>query len=301
MAPLTLQTSSADVEHFPMRAAAAAAAAPVNKVATPPVIEPLPPAAPLPVISVASVSPVIVLAPVETVTSFKKSLKLSSNKNIIDPVVLGIELEEPLYVGAPHSTQKSIETAAAQKLEGQLDALYKTCCGRSRGWTKVGLEAMLKPRCASGGDLKELDRAKKVFIWSLATQDKPLSAFLDFVCAARRIRCVIMNSEKKTAHLYPAADRLDDDGKALTYPMYFVDDGGHKVNGLSGAADLLEFVEKERWTLLPPESVVHTLSGLKLDELESVGLKLGMTAVEGKKCERITAIASFKTRARLLS
>ena len=297
MAPLTLQTSSLDVEHFPMRAALTPTSASVNKVAALPTIEPPLPAHVSMVSSVAAVPPPP--APVITATTFKKSLKLSSNKNIIDPVVLGIELEEPLYVGAPHSTQKSIETAAAQKLEGQLDTLYKNCCGRSRGWTKVGIEAMLKPRCASGGDLKELDRAKKAFIWSLATDDKPLSAFLDFVCAARRIRCVIMNSEKKTAHLYPAADRLDDDGKALSYPMYFVDDSGHKINGLSGAAELLEFIEKMGWTLLPPESVVHTLSGLKLDELESVGLKLGMTVVEGKKCERITAIASFKTMKRL--
>ena len=108
-----------------------------------------------------------------------------------------------------------------------------------------------------------------------------------------------MNTEKKTAHLYPAADRLDDDGKAGDYPIYFVDDGGHKLSGLRSASDLLEFVEKEGWTLLPPESVTHTLSGLKLDELESVGKKLGMPEVEGKKTERVTAIASFKTRARL--
>jgi hypothetical protein len=44
---------------------------------------------------------------------------------------------------------------------------------------------------------------------------------------------------------------------------------------------------------------MHSLSGLKLDELESVGKKLGMAAVEGNKAARVIAIAEFKTRARL--
>jgi hypothetical protein len=58
-------------------------------------------------------------------------------------------------------------------------------------------------------------------------------------------------------------------------------------------------VDREGWTLAPPASVTHSLSGLTLEELESVGRKLGMASVEGKKADRVTAIASFKTRARL--
>jgi hypothetical protein len=301
---LQFQTSCREVEHFPFNKAETIKAS----------VLPLPPSPPSP-LTVAPSAPVVqklVLdAPMAPVAPAKnsvsndyapsKKLKIITTKSSIDPVVLGIEYTEPLYVGAPHSTQKRIETEAAAKLEGQLDALYKSVCGRSRGWTKVGLESMLKPRCASGGDLKELDRAKKGFLWALATEDKALSAFLDFVCCAKQIRCVIMNTEKKTAHLYPAADRLDDDGKTIDYPIYFVDAMGHKLNGLRSAEELIQYVDGESWTLLPPASVTHSLSGLSLDELESVGLKLGMSAVTGKKAERIVAVAAYKTRGRLLT
>lgn len=227
--------------------------------------------------------------------------KITTSKTSIDPICLGIEVVEPLYIGAPRASQKAIEINTAQKLETQLSDLYKSACGRSRGWTKVGLESMLKPRCASGGDLKELDRAKKGFIWCLATEDKLLSAFLDFICCAKRIRCVIMNNEKKTAHLYPAADSLDDDGKTVDYPIYFVDTHGHKINGLHNAEDLLTYVERQGWVLQPPTSVTHSLSGLTLDELTSVSNKLGMRALSGKKADMVAAIAAFKTRLRLTS
>jgi hypothetical protein len=230
------------------------------------------------------------------------SKKPHVSKQVIDPVVLGIEITEPLYNGAPYASRHRMEMEAAQKLETQLDTLYKTCSGRSRGWTKVGLEGMIKPRCASGGDLKELDRAKKPFLWVAATEDKAMSAFLDFVCCARRIRCVVFDEEKRTAHLYPAADQVDEDtGIAdATTPIYFVKNTGHLMYGLHNSSDLLTFVDKEKWILQPPASLTHSLSGLKLDELESVGKRLGMDKVEGNKAERVKAIAAFKTRARLL-
>jgi hypothetical protein len=316
---LTLQTSCVDVEHFGAAASAASAAtvgvasaasvapaASAEKIVRPLPPSPLAPPPPVPAVPKLALDTVVAQPPapankgsISSDSTPAKKLKITATKNSIDPVVLGIELTEPLYVGAPHSTQKRIETDAAEKLEGQLDGLYKSACGRSRGWTKVGLEGMLKPRCASGGDMKELDRAKKGFLWSLATEDKALSAFLDFVCCAKQIRCVIMNNEKKMAYLYPAADKLDDDGKAGDYPIYFMDTGGHKLHGLHGADDLLKYVDSEGWTLQPPASVVHSLSGLSLDELESVGLKLGMKSVAGKKADRIQAVAAYKTRARL--
>jgi hypothetical protein len=294
--PINLQTSPSEIAHFPIleRVAAAPAQAPVirntitySEVPPTPVV----PATPAPRPSTPPLKPVAEKRAVEAPTPSKQT---------IDPIVLGIEETEPLYVGAPYATRHMIEIEAAQKVEAQLDTLYKSCSGRSRGWTKVGLEAMIKPRCASGGDLKEIDRAKKAFHWSLAHDDKGMSAFLDFVCCARRIRCIIMNSETKTAYLYPAADIHDEDTKDKAYPMYCVDTKGHIMFGLKTAKELLAFVDKERWSLMPPASVTHTLSGLKLEELESVGKRLGMTEVGGKKTERIAAIAGFKTRKRLV-
>jgi hypothetical protein len=287
--PLSLQTSAVSVEWFPVVATAVAPPAPITTAVE----------IPKPVIVVETPKPVaVVVNTVVETTEAPRVRKPLSSKHAIDPVVLGLELNEPLYEGAPSATRRVIECEGAQKLEGALDSLYKSAAGRSRGWTKVGLEGFLKPRCASGGDLHLLDRAKKGFLWSLATEDKALSAFLDFVCCARHIRCVLWNFEKKTVHLYPAAD--DHSDATTGFPLLHVDTGGHLVHGISSTSELLTYVDREGWILLPPASVTHSLNGLTLDELESVGKKLGMSAVEGKKADRITAIATFKTRARLV-
>ena len=51
---------------------------------------------------------------------------------------------------------------------------------------------------------------------------------------------------------------------------------------------------------MPPYSVGHSLAGLNLEELESVGKKLGMAEVSGTKAERVAKIASYKLQQRLL-
>lgn len=294
---LAIQTS-ASVEHFPLRSATPAFA-PTRAMETDPstpILSALPvvPAAPAPQVSV----PVVPVVPLEP----KRNKEPVAAKYAIDPVLLGISLFDSLYEGAPQSTKHAIEKEVAMKLEAELDTLYKSNNGRSRGWTKVGLESMIKPRCASGGDLKELGRAKKTFLWNLVQDDKGMSAFLDFVCCARRIHCIVMDTDKRVGFLYPAADQMGDEvlgGAVAATPLFLVNTTGHPMFGIRDATELLEFLDKNGWKLQPPHSVVHSLSGLKLDELESVGKRLGMTAVEGNKSARITAIAEFKTRARL--
>ncbi len=281
---LAIQTSALEIAHFPLR----------EPVSPAPLAVPLPLAAPLPL-----AVPLPLAAPATVVSEPKRIKEPTAAKHAIDPILLGIALLDPLYEGSPHTTRHAIEKETAIKLESELDALYKSNNGRSRGWTKVGLEGMIKPRCASGGDLKELDRAKKAFLWNLVQDDKTISAFLDFVCCARKIHCVVMDPEKRVGVLYPAADQMADDAAAAAPPLYLVDTTGHPMFGIRNATELLEFLDKNKWKLLPPHSVVHSLSNLKLDELESVGKRLGMTAVEGNKTARITAIAEFKTRARL--
>jgi hypothetical protein len=242
--------------------------------------------------------------------------------HVIDPVVLGIENSDPLYVGAPARTRHTIEIEEAQRLEGCLDALYKSDAGRSRGWTKVGLEAMIKPRCASGGDLKELERAKKPFVWQLLETDKGHAAFLDYVCVAKKIRVAVWNTAVKKIVVYPAADATTSVVTALEKeeangwgaaagagggdetPLYNVDAEGHPMSGgAAGAAKgLLEFCDAHPdWTLLPPSSVLHSLSGLTLAELESVATKLGMdaTTLPKGKANQVQALAAHKLRARL--
>jgi hypothetical protein len=220
-------------------------------------------------------------------------------KHIIDPIVIGLERRDPLYTGAPLRTQRAIEQEEATRLEASLDELYRSQSGRSRGWTKVGLEAMFKPRCASGGDIAALDRAKKAFLWAVVYDDKPTSAFLDYVCVAKQIRVALWFEKEKRVVLYPAADIPDS-----SPPLYHLDSTGRMRTDATTAEmseeKLLEFCAASGWTLLPPHSVLHTLQSLTLSELENVGRGLGMAEVVGSKAERIAAIAAYKLRLRLL-
>jgi len=217
-------------------------------------------------------------------------------KQAVDPIVVGIELSEPLYVGAPFNNKHAMEVSAALAVEAQMNDLYKTEGGRSRGWTKSGLDIWMKPRCASGGNLKELDRAKVGFAWQLLMDDKAMSSFLDFVCVAKRIRVAVWFEETKTVLVYPAADlstALDSE-----FPLYNVSASGHLMMGPRDGKELYAVCAANKYTALPPISVMSSLSGLKIDELENVGKALGMTSVEGKKVERVAAIAAYKLRQR---
>lgn len=221
-----------------------------------------------------------------------------------DPIVLGIEVREPLYDDAPPQSKHKMECDEAIRLEGMVSTLYASQGGRSRGWTKTGLDDLIKPRCASGGNIRELDRAKRAFLWQLVREDKPLSAFLDFVCVAKKIRVAVWFEEDKQVFVYPAADPIsvdEEDGQRIT-PLYHVDSSGRARNVNFGTPqDFIDFCENRGYVLLPPLSVTHSLAKLTLDELESVGTKLGMAAVEGKKDARINAIATYKLKQRLSS
>ena len=222
-----------------------------------------------------------------------------SQKNTMDPIVIGIDQQEPLYAGAPARTKHQIECEEAQRIEGVLPDLYKSQGGRSRGWTKTGLELFLKPRCASGGDNKELDRVKQGFAWQLVSSDKSLSAFLDFVCVAKRIRVAVWFSEDKYVAVYPAADYAGVECDMTNIPLYHIDSMGHPRFGLHTCSDLIKFCDANKFTLLPPSSVMHSLSTLTVGDLESIGEKLGMAAVSGNKKERVAKVASYKLRQRL--
>ena len=222
-------------------------------------------------------------------------------KKEVDPIVLGIDQNDPLYDGAPQRTKHQMECEEAQRLEGVLNELYKTQGGRSRGWTKTGLESMIKPRCASGGDIKELDRAKKAFLWQLVIEDKPCSAFLDFVCVAKKIRVAVWFEESKQVILYPAADNLDDGDPLHEFPLYNVTSQGLPRVGIRTCAELVAYCDSNKFILMPPNSVVHSLSTLNMGELESVGKKLGMASVDGSKAERVAKLAIYKLRQRLQS
>ena len=76
----------------------------------------------------------------------------------IDPITLGIEHREPLYTTAGQAAKKQMECEEAQRIEGELGELYKSQGGRSRGWTKTLLEGVIRPRCASGGDISAVSR-----------------------------------------------------------------------------------------------------------------------------------------------
>jgi hypothetical protein len=217
------------------------------------------------------------------------------SKTVVDPVVIGMEHSDPLYNSAPRLTKHQMEITEAQRLEAIMNEVYAKESGRSRGWTKTGLEQMLKARCASGGDIKELERARVSFPWKLIRDDKLASAFLDFVCVCKQIRVAVWDTEAKIVALYPAADPVSK--STSTYSLYHVNFNGELM---FGASDLIKLCDSNKFVLMPPLSVLKSLSGLTLDELANVASQLGMSAVEGNKGERVAAIASFKVRSRII-
>lgn len=216
------------------------------------------------------------------------------SKTVVDPIVIGMEHSDPLYNSAPRLTKHQMEITEAQRLEAMMNDVYSKESGRSRGWTKTGLEQMLKARCASGGDIKELERARVSFPWKLIRDDKLASAFLDFVCVCKQIRVAVWDTEAKIVALYPAADPLSK--PSATYPLYHVNFNGELM---FGSSDLIKLCDSNKFVLMPPLSVLKSLSGLTLDELANVASQLGMAGVEGNKAERVAAIASFKVRSRI--
>jgi hypothetical protein len=213
----------------------------------------------------------------------------------VDPLRIAMEIRDPMYGMAAFHQRKAMECEEAQRLEGLLTSLYKTEGGRSRGWTLSGLEPMIKPRCASGADLKELHRAKVSFDWTL--EDKVSVAFLDFLCVAQQIRIALWHPASKTITIYPAADAST--ALPKTIPLFHVEEGGKPMNcELEGAA-LLRHAQTHGWTLCPPTSVLKSLGHLTMAELESVGTRLGMTEVIGTKIERVAALGTFKVKQRL--
>lgn len=225
----------------------------------------------------------------------------TDNTQPIDPIVLGMEHSVELFDGSSKRSKQQMECEEAIRIEGMLNDLYKSQGGRSRGWTKVMLEEMIQPRCASGGNIRDLDKSKKTFVWQLVGDEKVYSSFLDFICVAKKIRVAVWFEDRRVI-VYPAADSNIVDESESTYPLIHVTCKGHieKEKEQYTYASSVQFCDSNNYVLMPPLSVIHSLSGLKLDELESVGKQLGMASVEGTKKERIALIASYKLRQRLL-
>ena len=226
--------------------------------------------------------------------------KMDILKHTLDPIVFGIENIDILYNDSPKASKRQMEITEALRCEARIDELYKSQGGRSRGWTKTMLEAIIRPRCASGGDLHELKQAKSVFLWQVVKSDKSVSAFLDFLCVAKQIQVAIWDDDSKAITVYPAADYIGE-GFSGVKGLYHVHHTGAmmRVAGVSTGKDLVAYAATHSWTLLPSWSVIHSLEKLTLGDLESVGKKLGMAEVTGSKVERIAAIAGYKLKSRL--
>jgi hypothetical protein len=266
----------------------------IEPLRTPIHIEKLPP--PSNTIHMEKPPAVVKVVPIEHTDESTGSKLPRSSKTSIDPIVLGIEHIDPLYLSAPRLTKHQMDIAEAQRLEAMMNDVYAKESGRSRGWTKSGLEQMLKARCASGGDIKELERARVSFPWKLIRDDKLASAFMDFICVCKQIRVAVWDIDAKIVALYPAADPTS--SKKDTYPLYHVNTQGQQM---FGSQDLLNLCDSNKFVLMPPLSVMKSLSGLTLDELGNVAKQLGIPSIEGNKAERVAAIASYKVRSRLRS
>ncbi len=220
----------------------------------------------------------------QTVQQESGSVVLRTQKRSVDPICVGIQERDAMYDIASSSVRQSMEAEEARILESKLGELYKNESGRSRGWTKTHLEAYLVPRAASGGSVPP----KQVFDWSKIFTDKTTSATLDYVCLAKGIRIAVWKEEEKSVGIWPAADLSS--GKTNP-PLYHVSASGVPISNNPS-------VLTSGWKVRSAYSVEHGLEKLSLDELESLGEKLGIS-VSGKKAERVQQIASERTKQRL--
>jgi len=261
-------------------------------------IQPPPPSRPTIQVPVAPVPEFLEPAPKLPLSPKKVDRVLhepKTSKHQVDPLVLGIG--DIMYSRATHRIQHQIECEEAVRLETEMPIVYKSQAGRSRGWTKANLEILIKPRCAIGGNLRDLDKAKAAFHWNLVRTDKYQAAFLDFVCIVKKIRIAVWFEEEKRVVLFPAADHTAALGS--TIPLFHVTSSGFERHGLQSGTDLSEFCSANNWVLVPPASVYHAMSHLKLDELANVASALGLSGIDGNKQARVERIVSYKLHQRL--
>lgn len=241
------------------------------------------------------------LSPViDPVRSVEKSVILKTYGKEIDPLVIDLAETIELYEGSSYQSRKQIECEEALRIEAKLNEMYKTQSGRSRGWTKAGLEALLQPRCASGGDIRELSKCNSALAWQLVGIDKVYSSFLDFLCVTKQIRIAVWFQEEKQVIVFPAGDYVGPEKKERAIPLYNVSSKGLIIKDIHTCKQLIDFCVSNNWTMMSPLSVFHSLSLLTLQELESVGEKLGIANMNGSKKERVAKLVSHKLRQRLL-
>ena len=215
-------------------------------------------------------------------------------KRPIDPIVLGIEDRDILYAVASSKTNLHLECDEAVRIEGLIEKLYSSEGGRSRGWTKKMLDEQIKPRCASGGNLFELEKAKVKFDWASVFTNKETSAFLDFICLAKNIRVVVWKDEKHFG-LWPAADNpVLEKIPTLIHVSLSKDNHGYKTYGsFSTVEKLFDYIKTSDdigW--IPALACANLLSNKTVDELNEEAKKIDVDVSDMKKPQKIAAIAA---------
>jgi len=216
-----------------------------------------------------------------------------------DPISIGMNLRDPLYFMTSSAMKQRMECEEAQRLESVMRSIYQSQGGRARGWTLSGLDAYLKPRSASGGDINALKRAKSPFLWDQVLEDKNTSAFLDFVCVAQRIRIAIWSDADKSVTVFPAADSSDETF-ATPIPLFHVYSNGSVKSDPMDSKALASLCATMGYAYLPPPSVMKSLAHLNVEDLQSLADKLGLHDLTGSKAQRVVSIAVWKLKLRLL-
>jgi hypothetical protein len=263
---------------------------------------PVPTAAPKPLAPVAKAEVPLVVPLAVSLPVPKNTVQFTDRdpKDSKDPIAIAIQ--DPLYLVASPVVKQRIECEEAQRLESLMRSIYQSQGGRSRGWTLTGLETFLKPRCASGGNLQQLKRAKQAFAWDQVLDDKNTSAFLDFVCVAQRIRVAIWSDADKSVTVFPAADSsIVEEGASATIPLYHVYSNGSVKSEPIDSKALVPLCASMGYAYLPPPSVMKSLAHLSLGELDSLAAKLGLTGLTGSKAQRVVSVAVWKLKQRLLA
>jgi len=232
-------------------------------------------------------------------TETKESLIKPTKSYTKDPLSIGMNLRDPLYFMASDLVKRRMECEEAQRLETVMRSIYQAQGGRARGWTLSGLEAFLKPRGASGGNIHELMKAKSPFLWDQVLEEKNTSAFLDFICVAQRIRVAVWSDATKSVTVFPAADAPSEDVTPI--PLFHVYSNGSVKSESVDSKTLPSTCASMGYAYLPPPSVMKSLAHLSLEELNTLAEKLDFHDLTGSKAQRVVLIAVWKLKQRLLA
>jgi hypothetical protein len=112
-----------------------------------------------------------------------------------DVVSLVLWVRDPLYRVASGSVRRAMEMEEAAALYGEIDAAWRRCKGRGRGWVRKHLEEDLRAR--AGGAPAATDA------WAGVKARRRAAQVVDYVCSVREVRVALWWPDENAVTVLP--------------------------------------------------------------------------------------------------